>query len=350
LPLAPTLLPGAEAYRRGDFTAAHTAWQRAAEALTDERERVLALALARLAESLAAPDGAAAAARFAEAEAALFAVADGTLGVDLLALRAALARGYAAARELPPALAARQRLPIGATLRFAALLALLVGGVLAVRFTPLGELLDREALVGAFQAMRDSPWALPALLLLFVVLAPLGLPMTPLIIAGGILFGRFWGALVNTLGCVLGAAVSYQLARLLGRDFVLRVAGKRLKRVEHLLRRRGFWSLVGVRFLPVPFPVVNFGAALAGVPFTTFLLTAVLGLLPALSLYTTFASTLFDVASGGDRSQLRTIVPLMLLVIALSLVPTVVQQVRRRRRYRQLLLARQARTLGPSSP
>jgi uncharacterized membrane protein YdjX (TVP38/TMEM64 family) len=145
---------------------------------------------------------------------------------------------------------------------------------------------------------------------------------------------------------LLGAAVSFQLARLLGRDFVLRIAGKRLRRVELLVRRRGFWSLAGVRFMPVPFPVVNFGAALAGIPFTTFLLTSLIGLLPAMLIYTSFAAGLFDVARGGDRDQLRAIVPLFLLAMSIAVVPTVIQQVRRRRRYRRLLLARQGRTLS----
>jgi uncharacterized membrane protein YdjX (TVP38/TMEM64 family) len=159
---------------------------------------------------------------------------------------------------------------------------------------------------------------------------------------GVIVFGNAWGALWNTVGCTLSAAVSFQLARVLGRDFVRRLAGKRLKRIETLLRRRGFWSLVGIRLIPVPFPVVNYGAALAGVRFSTFVLTSALGLAPAMVVYTYFASTLFGAFRSKDTSQLGKIGVAFVLVVAISVAPTVWQQLRRRQRYRALVVERHA--------
>jgi uncharacterized membrane protein YdjX (TVP38/TMEM64 family) len=183
------------------------------------------------------------------------------------------------------------------------------------------------------------------LLGLFTALAPMGLPMTPLIIASGVVFGPWLGAIYNTVGCLLGAAASYWLGRLMGREFVRRIAGRRLKRIEALMRRRGFWGLVGVRFLPVPFPVVNYGAALAGVPFATFMVTATIGLLPSMLVYTNFAATLFEVARGGDRAGLGKASAALATVMVVSMTPTVVQQVRRRKRYRRLIVERHARRL-----
>ena len=104
--------------------------------------------------------------------------------------------------------------------------------------------------------------------------------------------------------------------------------------------------LVGVRFLPVPFPVVNFGAALAGIPFPRFMLTAALGLTPSMFVYTNFASTLFEVARGGDRSGLIKPAAALATVMLVSVTPAVVQQVRRRQRYRRLVVERHARRLG----
>jgi uncharacterized membrane protein YdjX (TVP38/TMEM64 family) len=238
------------------------------------------------------------------------------------------------------------RLPGGIRTTLAVALLLIVGGALALRFTPLRELLDRSRMVAVFAHLRDASWAPLALLGLFVGLAPLGLPMTPLIIASGVVFGPWLGALYNTIGCLSGAAVSYWLARTMGRDFVRRVAGKRLKRMETLLRRRGFWGLVGVRFLPVPFPVVNFGAALAGISFPTFMLTSAVGLTPSMFVYTNFASTLFEVARGGDRRDLWKPAAALFTVMVVSVTPAVVQLVRRRKRYRQLVIERHARRLG----
>ena len=343
------LAPGLHAYRRGDLAEAERLWEWASGELEDERERLLAVSLARLAAALKTPrdDDDDAGTLFLEAETGLGAVPDVCLGIDVLALRVLLARGLAAARQHPPAIQPYQRLPLGATLRFLSLFVVLGAVVAAFRFTPLGDYLDRERLVATFEAMRESPWAPLVLVGLYCVLAPAGLPMTPLIIAGGVVFGRFQGALINILGCVLGAAISFQFARVMGRDFVRKVAGKRLKRVETLLRRHGFWTLVGVRFMPVPFPVVNFGAALAGVRFGTFVLSAIIGLAPALLIYTSFASALFDVARGGDRSQLRGVFGLFAVMVAIAVVPIVLQQVRRKKRYHRLLAERQIRRTRP---
>src|SRR6185503_12486313 len=291
-----------------------------------------------------------AARRFAEAEAALGELPVAVLGIDVLALRADLARGLAGAALRPPPLRAYSRFPLGATLRFTSLLLLLAAGALALRFTPLKQFLDRSRLVAVFAHLREATWAPLLLLGLFIVLAPVGLPMTPLIIASGVVFGPWKGALYNTIGCLSGAALSYWLARLMGREFIRRLAGKRLKRIEKLMRRRGFWGLVGVRFLPVPFPVVNFGAALAGVHFPTFMLTSALGLTPSMFVYTNFASTLFEVARGGDRSGLWKPAAALATVMLVSVTPAVVQQVRRRQRYRQLVVERHARRLRPATP
>jgi uncharacterized membrane protein YdjX (TVP38/TMEM64 family) len=347
----PSLHPGLDAYRRGDYAAAETAWQQVARGHADVAERALLLSLVSLAEALRSQrtdDGEHAGRRFAEAEAALAELPAALLGVDVMALRAELARGVAAAARRAPTVVAHARFPLGATLRFAALLLLIVGGAAALRFTPLKQFLDRSRLVAFFDHLRDASWAPLALLALFVVLAPVGLPMTPLIIASGVVFGPLLGALYNIVGCIAGAVVSYWLARLMGRDFIRRIAGKRLKRIEKLMRRRGFWSLVGVRFLPVPFPVVNFGAALAGVPFPTFLLATAFGLTPSLLVYTNFASTLFEVARGGDRSGLWKPAAALATVMVISVTPAVVQQVRRRQRYRRLVVERHARRLGRS--
>jgi len=344
----PVLQPGLAAYRRGDFAAAETAWKGVARGDAEVAERALLLSLVSLAEALGSQRGGDqehAGRRFAEAEAALGELPAAVLGVDVLALRAELARGIGAAANRAPAVAAHARFPLGPTLRFGALLLVIVGGALALRFTPLKQFLDRSRLVAVFDHLRDASWAPLALMALFIGLAPVGLPMTPLIIASGVVFGPWLGALYNTIGCLSGAAVSYWLARTMGRDFVRRVAGKRLKRIEKLLRRRGFWGLVGVRFLPVPFPVINFGAALAGISFPTFMLTSALGLTPSMFVYTNFASTLFEVARGGDKSDLWKPAAALATVMLISVTPAVIQQVRRRRRYRQLVVERHARQL-----
>jgi uncharacterized membrane protein YdjX (TVP38/TMEM64 family) len=227
-------------------------------------------------------------------------------------------------------------------LRFVGLVVLLVAGVAALRWTPLATLLDRQALVSLLGDLRQAWWSPLALLALYLFLTPVGLPASPLIVAGGIVFGTFWGTTYNFLGTFGGAAVSYLLGRSLGRDFVVHLLGKRLRPVERLLNRQGFWTLARIRFLPVPFPLVNYGSAVAGVRPSIFLGSSALGLAPAVFLFSWFADALVEAGSGGgdQRSVILKLTGALAGVLALSFLPPLVERRRRRQRYARLLAER----------
>jgi uncharacterized membrane protein YdjX (TVP38/TMEM64 family) len=228
-------------------------------------------------------------------------------------------------------------------LKAAVLAALLAAGFLLLRYSPLKDWLDRERLAAALAMLREAWWSPFALLALYVALAPLGLPMTPLIFASAAVFGTVVGGAYNVLGCFLGAAASFLLARWLGRDLVVRLAGERLRSVERLLARHGFWSLLRIRFVPVPFALVNFGAALAGVPLSTFLLSSALGLLPAIAVFTHFFASLTHAAAEDRGGLVVNLVGSLAALLALSLLPAAWTRCRRSRRYRGLLAKRRAR-------
>ena len=231
-----------------------------------------------------------------------------------------------------------------ALIRFGVLVALAAVGVIVLFFTPLGEMLTEESLFAAwFNDLRQAWWAPVALVGLYLVLCPLGLPASPLILAGGFVFGALYGGVLNYVGTLLGAAASYGLGRLLGRDLMAHILGDRLQRVEAVLNRHGFWDLARVRFLPIPFPLVNYGAALAGVRAPVFLGGTALGLAPAVVLYTWFASTLFQATSEERSGVLLQMGLAMAAVVAFSFLPALLRGWSRRRRYRQLMAERRGR-------
>jgi uncharacterized membrane protein YdjX (TVP38/TMEM64 family) len=242
-------------------------------------------------------------------------------------------------------------------LRFLLLPVLLAGGYAAVRWTPLAGYLSGPALAAAISKLRESWWA-PALLVGgYLVLSPLGVPATPLMIIGGVVFGGAAGSLYNIAGVILGGAASYFLGRLLGRDFVRHVAGHRLRKVELAIGRRGFWNLVAVRFLPLPFPLVNYGAALAGVRPSLFLATTAIGIAPTVTIYTYFIAAVAHAAAGRHADMYKELsaqfprlaVPIALLVLV-TLVPQWVQARRRKQRLASLRALREQRQQRPQGP
>lgn len=236
-----------------------------------------------------------------------------------------------------------RRLPTGALLRFAAFVLLIALALAAVRFTPLGDYLTRDYLRGALASLQAAWWAPLLLVGLYLVLCPLGLPATPLMVAGSIVFGPWLGTLYNFVGLLLGAAASYLVAQRLGGDFIQHYGGQKLKRVERALHRHGFWYLVGMRFFPLPFPAVNFAMALAGIRLVPFLLSTAIGLVPSIALWTYFYSAVFN-AAAGERGELVWQVGIALLLLGfVSLLPGLVTRRLRRRKYRRLVVERRAR-------
>lgn len=239
--------------------------------------------------------------------------------------------------------------PLARALIKLAILVLLVGGAFAaLRFTPLRDYLEKERLTALLEQLRHAWWSPLALLGLYAITAPAGMPMTPLIVAGGIVFGAWWGGLLNLLGTFIGATASFLLGRALGHEVILHVAGDRLRKVERILHRHGFWSLVRVRFLPIPFALVNYGAAFAGVRLPAFLTASAIGLAPAMLSFTYFSAAIANAAAGERGAVVRNMILSLVALIALSLIPSTVSRLRRKRRYRDLLSRRAERS--PASP
>ena len=234
-------------------------------------------------------------------------------------------------------------LPRGALVRFGLLVALVAAGFAVLRWTPLAGMLTERNLLAYRDLLRRSWWAAPALVLSYVLLCPLGFPASPMMITGGIVFGAVWGSVLNVVGTSLGGIATYFLGRSLGRDLVVRLGGERLKRIERQIARRGFWGLVGVRFLPFPFALVNYTAALAGIPPALFVVTTVLGLAPINVVYTYFTATLLEVAGAARHQAYIRLMIVSVLLAAVMFAPQVWMGRKRKQRYAALVAARRAR-------
>jgi uncharacterized membrane protein YdjX (TVP38/TMEM64 family) len=180
---------------------------------------------------------------------------------------------------------ARQRRVEGRTAAFvaAALVLLLVAATtggwmwLEARGIDLGSLdaADMERLVAAW-----APWSWLGSIVLMVLHSFVPLPAEIIALANGMLFGSWWGVAITWVGAMLGAILSYALARWLGRPAVRWVIPARhWARLEAVPVSAG--ALLVIRLMPViSFNLVNYAAGLLGVPWARFLWTTGLGILP----------------------------------------------------------------------
>ncbi len=235
------------------------------------------------------------------------------------------------------------RVPRDVLLRFLAFAAILAIGVAILRWPPVARHLERDNLLALLEAMRSRWWSPLALLGIYLVGGTLGMPASPLVVAGGAVFGVGLGALYNLTGLLLAACLSFFLGRLFGRELVQHMAGDKLRRAERLFDRRGFWPLVSLRFLPMPFPVINYGAALAGVRPSQFLISSAVGLAPANLMHTYFASAMATAPEDRRWWVGASWISCWAILAFLTALPTIRDARRRRRRYRLLLEQRRAR-------
>lgn len=227
------------------------------------------------------------------------------------------------AGETPETGPRRQR----ATTRLVLLVAILALAWLVADRTGLLAFADPERLNAAVQAARGVAWAAPAFVVLYAVVASLGLPGTPLTLAGGAIFGTVAGTGLNWLGATLGATGAFLLARSLGGDAVRRLLGRRAAALDLLRGDSAFLTLLRLRLIPVvPFNALNFGAGMAGVRTGAYVWSTALGIVPGTAVYTYFADALLAGAAGARAGAFQQLLIAASLLLFLSFVPALAKR------------------------
>lgn len=133
-------------------------------------------------------------------------------------------------------------------------------------------------------------WFAPILFLVIYCLASIILlPTMVLTLAGGALFGPFFGTLLNLLGATWGAACSFLIARYLLSDWFSRKKGVKLSKLINQAEQKGWLFVALLRLVPVvPFHMVNYGLGVTAIKFRTYLITTFIFLIPAEMIYTYF--------------------------------------------------------------
>lgn len=183
--------------------------------------------------------------------------------------------------------AVRRRAIIGALI-LCALGAL--GAVAAVALIAAG--LDAASLE-AF--MRDlGVWGPIAIIVLMVLHCFVPFPAELVALGAGALFGVAMGSALVWLGAMLGAALSFALARWLGRPFVAAMlSSKGLAKLDAWTDRQGAISLLAARLAPVvAFNLVNYAAGLTAVRWPVFLGTTAVGIIPITVICAAFGASM----------------------------------------------------------
>ena len=137
------------------------------------------------------------------------------------------------------------------------------------------------------QALQQTgSWAPVLYIGLFVLLPAFFFPVAVLALAGGLLFGLWWGSVYTFIGAVLNCALMFLLARYVGRSQVQRLVEQKLspqwqRRLQMADGKEGFLLLIILRLIPaVPYNLINYTFGLTGISFSSYLLASAIGIIP----------------------------------------------------------------------
>ena len=137
------------------------------------------------------------------------------------------------------------------------------------------------------QALQQTGGWAPVLYIgLFILLPTFFFPVAVLALAGGLLFGLWWGSVYTFIGAVLNCALMFLLARYVGRSQVQRLVEPKLspqwqRRLQMADGKEGFLLLIILRLIPaVPYNLINYTFGLTGISFSSYLLASAIGIIP----------------------------------------------------------------------
>jgi len=123
------------------------------------------------------------------------------------------------------------------------------------------------------------------LMILQAVVAPI--PAFIITFANAGIFGWVKGALLSWTSAMVGAAVCFFIARLLGRDAVAKLTSiSIIEKTDRFFKAYGKYAILITRLLPfISFDIVSYGAGLTSMNFWSFFIATGIGQLPATIVY-----------------------------------------------------------------
>lgn len=127
-------------------------------------------------------------------------------------------------------------------------------------------------------------------------------PAELLTAANGAVFGFWGGLIVSWTGAMAAACVGFGLARAIGRSAIMRFIPERaLRRVDALIGNAGWEIALVLRLIPfISFNLINLTLGLTRLPWSTFLWTTGIGILPV-----EVAVVAVGFGAAGSASALR---------------------------------------------
>lgn len=209
-----------------------------------------------------------------------------------------------------------------ARLAIAALIGLGIAAALIYR-----EHLTPEAMETFIQGL--GVWGPVAYIAVYMIATVFFLPGSAVTLAGGALFGPYWGVLYVLLGSVGGATLSFLVARYLAREWIERKAKGMARRVMDGVDAEGWRFVAFTRLVPLfPFNLLNYALGLTRIGLPTYVITSAVCMMPGIAGYTYLGFVGREALLGGSNLDVKIAIGVGIFV-ALVFLPLFIRRLRR---------------------
>ncbi|WP_407183147.1 VTT domain-containing protein [Bradyrhizobium centrosematis] len=190
-------------------------------------------------------------------------------------------------------------------LGIAAIAVALFGLAMAWSYTSLGDFADANHISTFLSAYAHSVWGPPFAVAAFVVGGLVVFPVLVLIAATAAALGPWLGFATAMTGVLLSAFVLFAIGRVLGRERLQQLLGRRAARIQQRVVGKGILAVVVIRMIPIaPFSLVNVVAGASTLPLRDFLVGTLLGMMPGILAMAVLGAQIADLARNASWGNL----------------------------------------------
>jgi uncharacterized membrane protein YdjX (TVP38/TMEM64 family) len=169
----------------------------------------------------------------------------------------------------------------------------------------------------------------PLVFILIYTLVPIFfIPITPLSITAGILFGPLFGTVYTVIGATSGACAAFFVSRYLVKDWVDQKTSGKIGLIKKRVEEDG-WKFIAIsRITPVfPFNLQNYLFGATNISLKTFLLATILSIIPGSFAYV-YLGYAGKMAFNNNSSDYTRIIIAFSLMIILGFSPYIIKKTR----------------------
>ena len=186
------------------------------------------------------------------------------------------------------------------------ILLFIVAIVVGYQWFGLGEFLSFEYLKAQQESLQNQYLANKSLfiaiyLAIYIISTAVSIPgATILTLAGGAIFGLWFGLLLVSFASTIGATLAFLGARFLLRDWVRAKFGDKLKSIDEGVEKEGAFYLFTLRLVPVvPFFFINLSMGLTKMNVIRYFIVSQIGMLPGTVVYVNAGTQLAQLESAS---------------------------------------------------